>query len=194
MIRPGAIEWAVRTDGATLAVNGWHRCDQGIFLLRERLGALFHRDTAANLYLSEPESTSFGPHWDGHDVLVVQLGGSKRWTFFGEPVPHATRQLSQGKCPDQVISDFTLVPGDLVFVPRGWWHDVETLDGPSVHVSLAIYPVTFLDVLVSQLRDAARAHDVLRADVGANAPLAERVRLAMDSFIATLETEFETRR
>jgi hypothetical protein len=41
-----------------------------------------------NAYLSFSRGSAFKAHWDIHDVLVVQVHGSKRWRSYGTPVPY----------------------------------------------------------------------------------------------------------
>ncbi|MFJ9843405.1 JmjC domain-containing protein [Kitasatospora sp. NPDC101155] len=63
----------------TLVLNGphltWPPLRRAAQLLSAELG---HRVTA-NAYLTPPGSTGFGPHWDSHHVMLVQVEGAKTW-------------------------------------------------------------------------------------------------------------------
>ena len=45
-------------------------------------------NTQVNAYLSFSKGGAFKPHWDIHDVLVVQVHGNKRWRIWNAEVPH----------------------------------------------------------------------------------------------------------
>lgn len=74
----------------------------------------------ANLYLSS-EGVGVGEHVDGHEVIVVQLAGRKRW------------QIAAG---DGSL-DVDLAPGSALFVPRLTRHKTLAIGGASVSLSLA---------------------------------------------------------
>jgi hypothetical protein len=92
----------------------------------------------------------FGPggtvtplHHDVMNILVAQIFGRKRFTLISpEQSPYVYNEIgvySQVDCknPDYARyplyryatpMDVTLEPGDVLFLPVGWWHHVESLD------------------------------------------------------------------
>ena len=48
--------------------------------------------------------------------------------------------------PSDVMA-FDLTPGDVLYVPRGAWHEPVTLEGPSLHLTITLPHWTPLDVL-----------------------------------------------
>lgn len=108
---------------------------------------------SANAYFSlrERGSATFGPHWDTHDVFVVQLLGRKRWRVFEPtlelPLPAQTPLRVGGRRPETPVLDCILEPGDLLYVPRGWWHEVEAFGSASFHLSIGLYPPLLFDYL-----------------------------------------------
>ena len=42
---------------------------------------------------------------------------------------------------------FTVKPGDVVYIPRGQFHNAQAMNGVSLHVTFAIAPPTGMDVL-----------------------------------------------
>src|SRR5262249_15881430 len=41
----------------------------------------------ANLYLTPRQAQGFSPHYDTHDVFILQLAGAKTWLLYGSPTP-----------------------------------------------------------------------------------------------------------
>jgi len=135
--------------GATLVVNGFENYSPAAL----RLGAAVRRfrgaATAGNAYLSIGGRGTFGRHWDTHDVFALQLIGRKRWQVFPATFPlplgmHRSEVVG-GACSPQPIMDCMLEAGDMLYVPRGWWHHVLPTEGPSLHLSIGTYAPTVHD-------------------------------------------------
>ena len=185
--------------GATLSIGSIEEMLPGVRTAAQTLSRLVHETVEANAYASWGSESAFGPHWDHHDVVVVQVSGRKHWTVFGRngrlPLP---RDADLGRpCPDGVVWEGTLDAGDVLYVPRGWWHDVAARDGGSLHLTFFFSRRTLVDYalfLVEQLRsddrmrmDVARFDDALRAEQTATVReiLADRVnRVPMEAFLA----------
>ena len=41
-----------------------------------------------NAYITPPENQGFAAHYDTHDVFVLQVAGSKRWTIHAPVLEH----------------------------------------------------------------------------------------------------------
>jgi hypothetical protein len=55
-----------------------------------------------------------------------------------------------------------LEAGDSLYLPRGFVHQAESLDEPSVHVTIGIHVITWLDLLTVALGQSAHRHESLR--------------------------------
>lgn len=106
--------------------------------------------TAFNLYLSYPEEAAFRLHYDTHDLFVLHLQGHKKWEFYGETVPYPTNALRHihEPIPQHLKSTCLLKPGDVLYVPKGHWHQALAVPHPqpSLHLTLGIYGPTGLDL------------------------------------------------
>lgn len=72
-----------------------------------------------NLYWSPPESVGAGGHRDNHDVVIVQLSGSKCWKFEN--------------------GEILLSAGDVLCVREGTFHDpVTEKNSDSIHLTIGI--------------------------------------------------------
>lgn len=106
-------------------------------------------NAAANAYLSYTGNGTFGKHWDTHDVFVIQLFGSKHWQVF-EPTMHLPlhNQKSQNikrTCPDNPAFEGVMEAGDVMYLPRGWWHVATPIDNASLHVTVGMYYPNMLE-------------------------------------------------
>jgi hypothetical protein len=95
----------------------------------------------ASLWIG-PAGTRSPAHFDPHGVLLVQVQGEKRVRlvapdhldmFEGLDGYYATRVL------DDRALDITIGPGDALFVPLAWFHEVTSL-APSITLSLLCFP------------------------------------------------------
>jgi 50S ribosomal protein L16 3-hydroxylase len=93
-------------------------------------------------------------HFDSNENFTIQLRGSKRWrmapnTSVRDPVDRFT--ASHHKSPIMALcyeEEFRsepplfevadLVPGSMLYVPRGYWHDVEAIDTARSEASLSL--------------------------------------------------------
>ncbi|MDB5308472.1 MAG: Cupin 4 family protein [Gemmataceae bacterium] len=57
----------------------WHP----VALLCRNLEIVFHCPVHANMYLTPEGAQGFDAHFDTHEVLVLQLEGTKTWRVYG---------------------------------------------------------------------------------------------------------------
>lgn len=120
--------------GATLMASGIDGVIPAVGALAESIESALPVRVQANLYCSSAGAAGFPRHEDTHDVLVVHLFGSKRWSV-GSPAA-----ASRAGGPD--LQHFLLRPGDLLYVPQGWSHEALAEAGPCLHLTLALVHVS----------------------------------------------------
>lgn len=163
----GAIDMvALRNDfaaGFTIILNGLERYVGAIAALARGLEVDLNFETQVNAYITPPGSQGFLPHYDDHDVIVLQVEGSKRWHIYEDEGDVPTRELQQreifvgeGLSP---ATRLTLHAGDLLYVPRGRIHAAETLDETSIHLTLGIHPPNMLELVKAALDTLAIRDD-----------------------------------
>lgn len=89
-----------------------------------------------------PAGTRTPMHHDTSNILFCQIVGSKRFTFVSpmrtELAEGGHRGFYAGRTADALgdipHATVELEPGDGLFIPVGWWHEVEALT-PSVNIS-----------------------------------------------------------
>jgi ribosomal protein L16 Arg81 hydroxylase len=138
-------------NGATLVLNSVEMHSAAARRLSEEVGQFSGFPVCSNAYLSFGGEGSFGAHWDTHDVVVLQLVGRKRWRVgaptFPLPLPAHTSRASGQATPRLAALDVLLEAGDVLYLPRGWWHEVTPLAEPSLHLSVGIYVPSVFDAL-----------------------------------------------
>ena len=146
-------EWVAR--GASLVLNDVDSLTPGLAAVSEALEDAGLGKTQANVYVSFRAHKAFPAHFDTHDVWAVQVEGEKTWNLWSGraewPISHpAFRSLGQphhegakGPLRERV----TLKPGDLLYLPRGWYHDALAEADASVHVAYGANAVLGMDLL-----------------------------------------------
>lgn len=110
--------------------------------------------TGANAYYTPARSRAFSAHWDTHDVLVLQLHGTKRWHVW-EPLlehplprrPHMESKAYDGYLEDLERSELELGLGDVLYLPAGTPHAAWTEGEDSLHLTISIDPLRWHDLL-----------------------------------------------
>jgi hypothetical protein len=120
----------------------------------------------ANCYVAGRKSNSFGIHWDSHDVLILHLQGRKNWKFApGVLRAPLERDRDINKISDDAeFSSATLERGDLLYLPRGYWHDVRVVEPVSMHLTFAVNPPTGADYL-KFMSEYLKSEELVRADM-----------------------------
>jgi bifunctional lysine-specific demethylase and histidyl-hydroxylase MINA len=104
-------------------------------------------------------------HDDDHDILVVQLRGSKRWHVATAPseLPNTWNRRAPVLGPHQ---SFDVHPGDMIYLPRGTWHTVDSTEN-SLHLSIGFTPLTLREGLIAALDHLADLDRSWRTTIGA---------------------------
>jgi hypothetical protein len=154
--------------GATLVASQLQEVHAPLARFCRGLEKVFLHGVQANAYLTPPGAQGFRPHFDTHDVLVLQVEGEKAWRVWpGQPLPYPTPQtpwrnemLPEGDAPETLI----LRPGEALYLPRGTLHDAKGQEaGASLHLTIGFLEPCWADAL-RLLLDRQEAEDAaLRA-------------------------------
>ena len=92
--------------------------------------------TSAHLYLSSANASALPEHVDKGDVLVLQVAGSKDWTYAPVSERHATRRDEAHQSRALVREHATLTPGSAMRVPAEFKHSARANSGFSAHITM----------------------------------------------------------
>jgi Cupin superfamily protein len=73
--------------GATVALPAIHRSWTPLWLLCDRIETQLDHPAHAHVYITPGNASRFTPHYDVHEVLVLQIAGKKRWSIYAPVVP-----------------------------------------------------------------------------------------------------------
>lgn len=141
--------------GASLVLNEVETLHGPVRAIVGAIESTLGAKASANVYCSWRDHQAFQSHFDRHDVFALQVTGEKRWNIYrgraDNPIEHAlfynipqeTYDRMKGPVHQQVI----MRPGDLLYLPRGQFHDAMTTDRWSIHVTISASPPNGLDWL-----------------------------------------------
>jgi hypothetical protein len=153
-------------DGATLVLDAVDELHEPITALAESLEGVFRQRIQVNAYAGWRTSHGFDLHWDDHDVLILQIAGRKRWKVWGMTRKYPLAKDVEPATPptDAPLWEGLLNDGDLLYIPRGWWHVAIPLDEPTLHLTVGINNPTGADLL-AWFVDRLRANEAVRRDL-----------------------------
>ena len=148
-------------EGSTIALSFLDTIVPALTLFCRNLEAEFSHPFQTNVYLTPPRAQGAKPHYDTHDVLVLQVEGSKQWTIYGTPVelPLSGQDFdSSVHALGSPTLKFILEAGDVAYIPRGVVHDAQSADVVSLHITTGILRYTWADLLLETVAFAS-LHD-----------------------------------
>ena len=186
-------------DGSTVVLQGLHRLWPPLIEFADQLAADLGHPTQVNAYITPPSSRGFSPHYDVHDVFVLQVAGEKHWRIHPPVLPDPLRTQPWNDRADEVaaaadgepVIDAVLRPGDALYLPRGFLHSAVALGEISAHLTIGIHPVTrwaAAEAALELVRTLAAEDPSLRGSLPLGVDLADpaSVRDEMAAVIGTL--------
>jgi hypothetical protein len=143
------------SSGATIVLQGLHRLWPPVIdFVRDMVDDLGH-PVQANAYITPPSNQGFEPHYDVHDVFVLQVAGQKRWIVHEpvhvDPLPSQPWTEHRAAIAERVrrepVIDTVLSAGDALYLPRGWIHAAQALENTSIHLTVGVSTLTYRDVV-----------------------------------------------
>lgn len=139
--------WTALLNGATCVVNHAEfvcpELSRLCLRLREKLLHVY-----ANCYVTPPGCQAVPAHADDRDVFILQLRGRKQWTVYDSPpveLPYTDEQVGKNglAIPAATLAREPLIrqvllPGDVLYMPRGYVHEASCDSESSWHATLAV--------------------------------------------------------
>lgn len=165
--------WQRYSEGCSIVLNNIQKVDEGVKAVCDDLMFASGHEATANAYLTPANARVFPTHYDVHDVVVVQLHGSKRWHLYERPscvpafpndkvAPDVDSELLESGAADIL----ELEVGSALYVPRGTPHRVHAVDCASFHLTFGLRPVSHADVLRKAIDILEREDPLMRSAAG----------------------------
>jgi hypothetical protein len=172
-------------DGATLVLQALHRTWPPLVDFGATLAAELGHPVQINAYITPPQNQGFAPHYDVHDVFVLQVVGRKHWTVHAPVVTDPLvgqnwekyRDAVAARANEDALFDVVLEPGDTLYLPRGTIHSASALGSTTVHLTVGVHPVT-RHHLLTHLLELVADDPALRTSLPAGVDLADPAVLA----------------
>lgn len=166
--------------GATLVINQADRFVPSLGELSDAVQTATGARTFVNLYASWGSEAGLDLHWDTQETFILQVAGKKFWKVFA---PTQDYPLS-GEAPkpeglphwEGMLND-----GDLLYLPRGWWHHATPMGEPSLHLTISCVPPKprdYINWLAKQLEQnvGMRIDMPVRGDTTARSTWLDEIR------------------
>lgn len=182
-------------DGATVILSNLQERLPKLARFCRALEQVFSARVQTNIYFTPAQSQGFKAHYDSHDVLVLQVEGSKEWRIYDTPVhlPLQEQAFNPAEVPiGEVTDSFVLEPGDMVYVPRGLTHDAVSTDQTSLHITTGLMTRTWADLMVETVRLLALEDPAFRGSLPPGFANDGFDRAAAETHFARLRDKFAT--
>ncbi|HGI8272271.1 TPA: cupin domain-containing protein [Neisseria meningitidis] len=147
-------------DGATMVYN---RIDNEPFVdtIAKQVAQFAQAQTVVSGYLAFGSSSSYRNHWDTRDVFAVQLIGKKHWTIsapnFDMPLYMQQAKDMPHITPSKTVDmEVILEAGDILYIPRGWWHNPMPMNCETFHLAIGTFPpngYNYMEWLMKKIPD-----------------------------------------
>jgi len=159
----------ILNEGGTIILDTINMFDPTLEIACRALGWWSGETVTVNAYLAVGDTAGFATHWDDHDVICVQVAGSKTWEVRGPSriAPMYRDTEDNLEPPDDVLWAGTMNAGDVMHIPRGFWHSATRVgmgEGLSLHLTFGITRRTGVS-WINYLADAIRSEDLFRSDL-----------------------------
>ncbi|MEM7073077.1 MAG: cupin domain-containing protein, partial [Pseudomonadota bacterium] len=147
------MEWL--RQGASMVLDAVDSLTPGLRQLTNMLEASFSAKAQSNLYCSWQAHKAYATHCDTHDVFAVHFVGEKVWNLWqgraDHPINHPKFKHGSQAEIDQArgasCTQLVMRPGDVLYIPRGWYHDALASGETAVHIAFGLTGIIGLDVL-----------------------------------------------
>lgn len=157
--------YAAYADGYTVVINEVQRFCQPLKILCAKMSAALSHQTVANMYLTPKNQKALKPHYDTHDVFAIQAHGTKVWRIYDATTETPLLNSFQPIFKREQLKnmrEITLRAGDMMYMPRGVPHEAYTTDESSLHITLGVNAVQWIDLLYKSIQQLAFSEVKLR--------------------------------
>jgi 50S ribosomal protein L16 3-hydroxylase len=148
-------------EGCTILIRNAERHNSQLAAIAETFGESFQAPIDVHLYATPGGSFGFSWHYDAEDVFILQASGEKEYflrknTVNPWPVEETLPIDMKYEREIMPLMRVVLRAGDLLYIPCGFWHRAQTIEGSEVAFSIAVGVMS---------RSAMDIYDLLRSEL-----------------------------
>jgi len=144
-------------QGTTVVLDLMETMDPGIRAATEAFQMATGFRVSCNAYCSRQQRKAFDSHFDSMDVFALHIEGTKTWRIykgrFENPLErdgydnpsHSPEFLEKDK--GELLMEIEMKPGDLLYLPKGVYHDALASTQACLHLSFGTTQPSGLDVI-----------------------------------------------
>jgi ribosomal protein L16 Arg81 hydroxylase len=130
-------------EGYTIVVRHAERHHVGLGQLADAFARAFCGAVDIQMFATPPGAAGFSWHYDAEDVFIFQTAGEKEYylrknTVNPWPLEETLPQDMRYEREIMPLMRVTLHPGDLLYIPCGYWHKADAANSAETAISLAI--------------------------------------------------------
>lgn len=159
--------------GSTLIANDVDALNPAI----SSIANIFENELSAkaqcNIYFSIKGHQGFDIHFDMHEVFALHIIGEKKWKLYENRLdkPINNQQFSNMLDPEfcrnncgKVADEIIMKPGDVLYIPRGQYHEALASSDSSLHLTFGITHIIGHDFL-SLIYEKAMTDSAFRSNL-----------------------------
>lgn len=141
-------------SGATIVLQFLQHNIPQFASFTNELEELFNCNVHGSCFITPPNAQGFTAHYDTYSFFVLQIYGEKIWNIYDRtklPPIREDRDTDEARQSQPPTQKLKLRVGDFLYVPRGFYHDAETTNDASIHMTLGFFLPNWIDVIKAAL-------------------------------------------
>lgn len=158
--------------GASIVANDIDTLTPGLIAVTDALERRLGAKVQSNLYCSWQKHQAFPTHFDTHEVFALHVAGEKTWRIYEGRLTNPIANDAYKNVDDafnaknrgELLEEVTLRPGDVLYIPRGQYHDALASSEGCIHLSFGVTHIIGFD-LMTMLFEHALADPAFRSNI-----------------------------
>jgi len=148
--------------GATVVLDLIETLSSGVAAVSAALRTATGGVAVCNAYCSWRAHQAFMAHFDSTDVFAIHIEGSKVWRVYEGRADNAIdveghnygsfTPEHHARAKGKLLKEIEMKPGDVLYLPRGQYHEALACSDASLHLSFGIGQPTGIDIITRPLR------------------------------------------
>ena len=144
-------------NGASIVLDVIETLTPGIRAITEAMEMALATRISCNAYCSQNQRQAFPSHFDSMDVYAIHVEGKKTWRIytgrFDDPLERRGFDHTSfapdyhERAKGDLMMEIEMTPGDLLYLPKGWYHDALASSEACLHLSFGTVQPSGLDFL-----------------------------------------------